>query len=185
MFFTSSPLKPVSDWRESLSYKLRKTLFLGFHDQFWLHVAFPWRLAACNGSVSLHLWEVIKPMWILSQSLEGFPSLSPPLPDRTATFFIWMGWVLFMMEPSWIASFFKNYVKQQKDSASYIRMDKENWTQLWLVSSYPLFWNFSPVFQIPFQTRSVHRPVYGNGPLRLPNVPRNPSQGLVSEFLRR
>lgn len=35
-----------------------------------------------------------------------------------------------MMELSWIASFSKNCVKQQKDSASYIRMDKENWTQL-------------------------------------------------------
>lgn len=185
MLFTSSPLKPVSDWRESLSYKLRKTLFLGYQAKFLLCVAFPWRLTACNGLVSFHLWEVIKPMWILSQPLEGFPSLSPPLPDGTAAFLIWMGWVLFMMELSWIASFFKNCVKQQKDSASYIRMDKENWTQLRLVSSDPKFWNFSPVFQIPFQTRSVRRPVYGNGPLRLPSVPRNSSQGLVSEFLGR
>lgn len=34
-----------------------------------------------------------------------------------------------MTEPSWIASFFKNCVKMQKDSVSYIRMDKDNWTQ--------------------------------------------------------
>ena len=176
----------MSGWRESLSClcELRDSV-LGLPgpvlalDGFSLKTSSPWWLAFLSlvGSDKTHVNSLPVP--------GRFSPLSTPLPDITAPFFIQMGWVLFMMELSWIASFFKNCVKMQKVSASYIRMDKENWTQFWLVSSDSLFWNFSPVSGIPFQTRSVHRPVCGKGPLRLPNVSRNPSLWACSEFLGR
>lgn len=110
---------------------------------------------------------------------------SPSRPDLTSPFFIWKGWVLFMITQSWIASFFKNFFKMQNDSANYIRTDKENWAQFWLVSSSLLFWNFPPAFLTPFQIRNVHGPVCGKGPLRLPNIPRNPCPLALLEFLGR
>lgn len=67
---------PMTRWRESLSrlYKLRdsRALFFAFQAQFWLWMAFPWRLTACDSSASSHLWEGTKPRQILSQFLVDF-----------------------------------------------------------------------------------------------------------------